>query len=300
MSVGGIPPAWDAYVPGVVAQSRISERSLAYLHLPKTGGSSVGRNLYRSAQWSLVRLPASYIDPTLCACGADRCVKHLRDEEFAARSSDPEKNLFVKFGHERYDHVRRFIDAVEGQGGRIDMVLTAVRPARARLESMFRDYWTQVDRDPTIESDHDLGELNPEIQTSHMEKIIDGYRADAVHYLDGEGNVDGRAWFSAFAQHGPGMAFLLCEVFDESVDLFRSAIESGTLKPIPTRTLDSTLTSLIGVDQPVRTRISSPIRPATIERAIADARDLIDEIALRDAEFDTILSEHLDDPSFRP
>lgn len=285
---------WRTLIPGVVAANLAAPRVEIFLHLPKTGGSSITKAAETTPSIRCMNLPASWVAPTMCECGGPGC----RDAERRRRiiwwrtETRQVDRLIVRFGHEPWTVIDWYRRVTEG-GQPVSRILLGARPARRRIESMFADYWTQVgvaeDRMP---SDRPL--------TAHRGRLLTQYRNDAVHYRRSDGSIDGRAWFRAFAEHGGGVPFFLTEVFDGSLDRFRSELDSGVLQLVRTSDVGRFVTELTGdeASEPVR-RSRSDLDPA-IAPALAEASDLIDDLARRDAAFDTVIAERLADETFLP
>lgn len=293
--------SWSTVMGSIVAQSRLADRSIAYLHLPKTGGSSITVNFARSADWLVTRLPASHLEVGHCTCGAPGCQAHvdLESTRQLEHTPVPGRNLLVRVGHERFVGVEWVRSELASHGCRLDAVHAAVRPARKRLESMFTDYWTQARRDPASEPRPESSPIARERNLHHDQRVTDGYRADSVNYLDRRGRIDGRAWFSAFAKHGAGVTFMLHEVFDGSPGHLDDALSTGWLKPLRTADIDRFVQMETGTEEPRRLRVSAHEHRAEFDAAIASAADIIDEIASLDSEYDAILAKYLDAPEFR-
>lgn len=281
---------WNVHVDSIVASARQAPRAVAYLHLPKTGGSSIHRNISSTSGWSKFRLPLSFRDPKVCVCGGKDCRLHRDDHVVTQSDNSANDSFFLKFGHERYTPVRWILDEIARAGVAFELV-TSVRPVRQRLVSMFTDYWTQVF---TAERYHS-GEID---LTTHRLNVVSRYLRDSAHYRDGR-VIDGKAWFRAFRVYGAGVPFLLSEVFDGSTSLFRDALESGALRVIPSSQLDEFLFELTGRETFRRSRVSVSLS-TSLRNALEEASSLIDEIVDKEAPYDHIIAEHLGNPNFIP
>lgn len=274
--------AWGDLVPSLAQATRRAPSALTFLHLPKSGGSTVGISFDRSLVWDTVRLPWSAWDGATCECGStEGCVdhskiEHIRDLENKTDRGNP---FFIKLAHENYQAVQWLHSRIQESGGSLNRSFTTVRPIRNRLVSMFMDYWTQVSR---IQSPSDI-DLKP-----HVERMLQAYEQDAKHYLDESGYLNGIAWFRAFAEHGGGVPFFLSEVF-ESPDELAAEVASGRLEVIPTREIDNVISNLTGINEIKRQRVSTMNDNEAVLNAIAEAGELIESLAARDTEYETVL-----------
>ncbi len=282
---------WDFYAESILAAAEHAPRAVAFLHLPKTGGSSIEANVKSSSKWTKVKILNSLGDPNICTCGLTECRqdlgKHLAQIRTDVTSKKP---LFLSFGHEQYRSVRWMLDELSRAGASFELV-TTVRPVRARLVSMFTDYWTQVFKAERYNS----GEID---LTPHQIRVLSGYLLDSTHYRNGR-VIDGEAWFRAFSVHGPGIPFLLSEVFDRSTSVLRDALESGALRVVPTSQLDGFLHELTGKETPERSRVSVALSKP-LQDALDQAKTLIDSLVEKEAPYDHVIAEYLGDPSFLP
>lgn len=281
---------WAVHIDSIIATAKRAPRAVAFLHLPKTGGSSISLNFSSSSGWSQIRLPPAVGDPNLCFCGGAECQQHLKGLAIARTDIPTGDSILLKFSHERYVTVRWILDELSRAGVKFELVST-VRPVRQRLISMFTDYWTQVF---TADKYHS-GELD---LTTHRLNAVSSYLLDSAHYRHGR-VIDGEAWFRAFSAHGSGVPFLLSEVFDKSTDLFRDALDSGALRVVSSSRLDDFLRELTGKTAFERTRVSV-LLSSPLKDALRQATTLIEELVAREAHYDQILAEHLGDPSFSP
>lgn len=256
-----------------------ADRTELFLHLPKTGGSSLTLALARDPRHLLVQCPRTYWTPG-----------PLPSERHLLRSVDPAlgagRTVVLKFGHERYAAAEWL---ARRAGGPPIVTWTIVRPARSRLRSMFTDYWMRVAEAEKVERG---APVEP-----HRRPVLSGYRADAVHYRDPDGAIDGRAWFTAFAAHGSGMPFFLDEVFGTPHRL-RRLLDRGAVVAIPTTGVDALMAER-GLEN-VRQRVSTNRDDPPVRDALAASADLVDELARRDADYDRVLADHLGDPAFLP
>jgi len=155
---------------------------------------------------------------------------------------------------------------------------------------MFGDYWTHA----AIAS----GILPNPILTPHRRRAIARYATDSVHYRTAEGPIDGVGWFRSFARYGPGVVFSLDEAFDGDPARLQRELDSGALRLVPTSSMDAFITEFTGLVSSPRRRTSLLAKDPAVEAALADAADLIDELAVRDARFDRVIADHLGDPGF--
>ena len=269
--------AWGRFVGPVRETIAGAETAEWFLHPAKAGGSTVQYSLRNTPGWTTVRIPEQ-VHPA----DAD-----LFDEP------DPERTrgtrCVISLGHAEIRYARWWRSRTAGVGGdRIPLFMT-VRPARARTVSVFTDYWAQVAAaEDDLAGRADGGE--------HRSRRLAGYLADAAHYRDADGRIDGPTWFRSFAEHGPGMPFLLHEIFHDDPDDLRRLLDDGTLVVVPTSGIDAFLAAR-GVTA-TRRRTSPNVTDPAITTAITEAADLIDAIAARDAAFDRIVADHLGDPGF--
>lgn len=279
--------AWGPLLEAVAAAARRAPQTLVYLHLPKTGGTTVARTLEASSSWSLVRLPLSLVGRQGCSCGQQPCVEDtFRAEALALQTADsPARPLFIKFSHESFAAVEWLVEGLRSRGATLPTTVMAVRPARARLVSAFRDYWTQVG---LAEAALD----GTATMSAHRIRVTNQYLADSAHYRREDGSINGPVWFSAFAQYGPGVPFSLAEVFVSPERLDR-ALTHGHLVATPTADLSATMGALTGLPFDQRHRVSRPTATEAVTDALQASQDVIDAIALRDAEFDAVLARHL-------
>jgi len=270
---------WGPLVDRLQSLVAAADDTVFFLHLPKTGGSSLTRALHSDPQHLLVLTGLSY-----------RAAANRRSDRRHLATADPAlgagRTLVLKLGHESYDAV----EWLERRSGPRPLASwTIVRPARTRIESMFTDYWMRVAEAEAVARGAPVA---PERRT-----VLDGYRADAVHYRRPDGFIDGRAWFTAFTIHGGGIPFSLAEVFGTPDHLHR-LLDRGTLTVIPTSGIDA-FSAARGLDG-ARRRVSTNRDDPAVRDALVASEDLIDELARRDAAFDRVLADHLDDPTFRP
>ncbi len=275
-----------------------------FLHTPKTGGSSVVSSVRRNGLVPAISLPElSKPKAETCRCGATDCGhQQVRTRQLINFAIKPEQTGFPIYlftgNHTNFANAERIMNSLKATGSL--SYLTTVRPARQRIISVFRDYWTQVDTITKLMSQENLQlpDIDGNPSAPHVRAVREGYLEDSKHYIDDNGVINGRAWFSAFGEHGAGVPFYLSEVFNDDPKRFRKLVKSGTLRVVATRDVDSLTKELTGEVRP-RKRKSIDRNPA-VEQAIIDASDIIDELALRDAEFDRFLARYLHRPEFKP
>lgn len=281
---------WAIHLDSIAASAKKSQKAVAFLHLPKTGGTTIANHFSIAPGWARVRLRPSFGDPNGCECGGSDCKRDLEKLGIPQWHDNSYHSLLLKFPHERYETVRWMLDELAQAGAPFELV-TTVRPVRQRIVSMFTDYWTQV-----FTSDrYHAGEID---LSPHSLNLVSNYLHDSDHYRHGR-VIDGEAWFRAFSVHGAGVPFLLSEVFGDSPDDFRRVLDSGAFRVVPTSQLDDFLFDLTGeiTIERVRTSVSlaSPLR-----NALMNAAALIAQLVEKEAPFDRILADHLGDPSFMP
>lgn len=267
--------AWGPDLPALAQISAASRRSWIFVHPPKSGGTTLWSAFDASPDWRHHRLVALERFSTPCECGSG-CPHGPRDTRIVdptwARTTE---SLLVAVGHVPYSVGAWLRDALTDEGGRVDKTVMTIRPTRDRVVSMFRDYWTQV----RLARDAENGaELSP-----HRLLDVRGYANDARHYERRDGSIDGRRWFTSFARYGSGTPFFLSEIFD-GPDHAEAEVANGRLTLLQTSNIDSWITGILG-SPPVRARVSSPAHPEAVEAALADARDLVDELARRDDDY---------------
>jgi hypothetical protein len=275
-----------------------------FLHLPKTGGSSVLNAVRNHGSMGALFLPIFTIPKDeVCLCGDSSCNQQIERTKLLHQISHEDntgKEVMIFFGHHTtYTSALRIIDAIEPKSP--ISFLTTVRPARQRVVSAFRDYWTQVENMKVrLEMEEKSAKQSGKDVTSllHGRGIRSRYVDDSKHYVDDDGNINGIAWVSAFHEHGPGVPFYLDEVFEGNPRLLRKLIRQGVLRAVPTRKVDELTQELTGKIRP-RNRTSLPPTPQ-VDKAIEDARDVIDLISRRDAAYDKVLAKYLDSPDFAP
>jgi len=262
------------------------------LHMPKTGGSSLALALRTSPFITAEFLPLNSVPRNACECGVTSwCVDHHRRAAIRARGDDPtsDRPLVVKFSHESYGAADWVRQTARRDGLSLPVVLP-VRPRHARLRSAFTDYWTQIALA--------TGQLTDRTPTPHVRRVLAMLKADSVHYRTAEGPIDGVGWFRSFARYGPGVVFSLDEAFDGDPARLQRELDSGALRLVPTSSMDAFITEFTGLVSSPRRRTSLLAKDPAVEAALADAADLIDELAVRDARFDRVIADHLGDPGF--
>lgn len=267
--------SWLQDVPAISEVSARAGRTLLFLHPPKTGGTTFGNALKRTEGWAriVMRVPWSLGNPCPCGTGCSKAPRSLNVE--AISPFEPGFSLVVSVGHVTYAAVSWLLEQICLNGGKVDDVIMTVRPIRNRLESMFRDYWTQV----RIAEEISLGTRE---EDPHRSLMVRRYAEDSRNYLLPNGSIDGRAWFEAFAQHGTGgPPFFLSNIFTTSEEA-RQRVDAGELELLRTAEIDSKLVELTGNPPQERGRVSRPIHAEAVHNALISSRDLIDELALRD------------------
>ncbi|MBU3701565.1 MAG: hypothetical protein FGM58_05915 [Acidimicrobiia bacterium] len=266
---------------------------LCLLPMPKTGGSSLTYSLKWSPDHVYVQLPLSSVAPDACECGAESgCVDHRDRQRIDSWNSEHlvARPLVVKLHHESYDAVEWVLGPAR-QDSAHRRVALPVRERRARLRSMFTDYWTQV----SIAA----GLLTDDMPSSaHRMREFQRYSADSLHYRRADGSIDGVAWFSSFQRHGAGLPFFLDEVFGGDVGRLERELDVGRLRLVSTSGLDAYIEECTGRPALAAKRVSRTDRDPAVAAALADAAHLIEELAERDAPFDRFIADHLGEPDF--
>lgn len=272
-----------------------------FLHLPKTGGSSIAQALVDSRKTVSRGLPdfskplselADPQDPS----SVWRSQKMAGFLKTAAEDLRGQHVTLMTQEHTTYANAQNFVARLEAPAPAD--YLASVRPVRKRLVSAFIDYWTQVDTAQKRERGENVdltffGRNSPEALNQAR---LDQYLADSVHYLDQQGNIDGIGWFRAFNEYGTGVPFLMQEVFGGDVDALKADLKSKKLTVLPSSKIDKWIRKMTGTTMP-RLRKSITPTPALFI-ALKNAAPMIDVIAQRDAPFDRVLGAYLRDRSF--
>ncbi len=179
-------------------------------------------------------------------------------------------------------------------------IVTTVRPARQRLISAFRDYWTQVHKAHAMLAGE---EISTNFLGSDSPDLFDvpalmNYLDDSKHYVDADGQIDGVAWFSSFAEHGSGIPFFMDDIFEHDVHGFAERVKSGKLRLIPSHRLDRYIKKNLQV-APQRHRASAA-PSSNIVAALKASASILTEVALRDADYDRIIARNVLSPHFLP
>jgi hypothetical protein len=283
---------WKPGVGRVRAVVKESREIFVFLHLAKTGGSSLCDAMMRTHLWSFVQFPEPHRGiASPCSCGAPSCPPgHVFDVMIPPtfEREAPGRGLFVNTSHVTYDLARWLAKSISMRGHRARMV-TTVRPARRRAISYFRDYWEQVSK-----ADLPLEQVHPDISTkadaARLQSDLNFYKEDSRYYLNADGSINGRAWFEAQVLNAAGFPFLLRDVFGHPSSL-EQAIAKDSLLIIPTAEIDMNL-ERVGLDLPRRMRVSSP-PSVQLTDAIERSTEVLDRIVEAEAEYDAVLRHHL-------
>ncbi|MEN9505935.1 MAG: hypothetical protein RI958_1861, partial [Actinomycetota bacterium] len=172
-------PYLAARIEAFVEAAQTATRVVAFHHLPKTGGTSVGAVLANADDWRAARFGYIQSDTSGCHCGLPNCPDRPGHPKSIVRLFEQadRPNLFLRFGHETHGDVRLVVEALHNRGVDVDLVMV-VRPVRKRLVSMFLDYWTQV----FLADRYLAGEIDLK---PHRLNVVTGYRNDSVHYRNG-------------------------------------------------------------------------------------------------------------------
>jgi hypothetical protein len=285
---------WKPALQPLSAAVKQARETFVFLHLPKTGGSSFVYAMNNAPGWVGLKLPPLHSEAgKICNCGDPKCDSPNRSMDKIAKLAptlDSTKGLFIMNGHSKFSELDWLTDQLSSRATQARMI-AVVRPARERVVSMFRDYWEQVNK-----AEIDTEETSQ--RAVHMKNVRNRYLADAAHYRDETGRIDGPRWFSTFARYRGGITFQLNQIFDQKPDVLAKALASGQLQAIPTFELDTALEKMTGI-KPERRRVSS--QPSDfLTTAIEDSADLIDTIAAFDEPFDAVLADHLGIERFDP
>jgi hypothetical protein len=290
-----VAPRWQALAEDLATILRKADRTITYLHLPKTGGTTLVAAMAESREWTVARLPASGMDSSSCSCGQPECEEQGSQRAIARLINDPDAtaSVFVAAGHETFSAIESLESTMEQLGTSLGPVLVTARPARDRLTSAFRDYWTQVD---TARRAQD----GTSVLARHELQVVRAYLSDSQHYARHDGTIDAVAWFRAFAVHGPGVPFLLSDVFGPRATHFVELVRSQRVVILPTSRLDLGVEQLTGDPPALRLRVSHLEQEDVIAAALSDAQDVISQIAAKDRRYDEFLADALGDEDFNP
>lgn len=287
--------AVDAWLPGIDSARRAVRQAsdaIVWLHLAKTGGTTVKTAIRLNSAWNSAVFPQSSQrlgQPCYCndpACDdARKAFDAMKD---LASNKPSAKRLRVSNGHATFAETRWLTRAISSRG-HTPLMLMSVRPARQRLVSLFRDYWNthhlaamMMDELRVAKgSDPSFGWTNHDY--AKRRKLL----VDSERFLLGDGRIDGRLWFNSF-NPGRGYPFWLNEVFDEPKQL-ATAMESGELRVVPISKLDDLIVEFTN-QEPQRFRESTARRPE-VEAAIEESQDIIDRLSSQDDTYDALLTE---------
>lgn len=283
---------WKPGIRRVRAVVKESREIFVFLHLAKTGGSTLCDAMMRTHLWSFVQFPEPHRGiASPCSCGASSCPPgHVFDLLIPStfEQEAPGRGLFVNTSHVTYELARWLAKSISLRGHRARMV-TTVRPARRRAISYFRDYWDQVSK-----ADLPLDKVYPDISrradAARLQADLNFYQEDSRHYLNADGSINGETWFESQVLNAAGFPFLLRDVFGQPAALER-AIARDSLLIIPTIEIDMNL-ERVGIDVPRRMRVSSPPTPRVTD-AIERSTEVLDRIVEAELEFDAVLRNHL-------
>lgn len=273
--------AWTIPLEDCLSRHEAGKPVFAFLHPPKTGGSTIRIHFRFSAECNFVSLPLSYHPP------------HNYNEEFKYNilrlpKNNKETNLgsIINIGHEDFDSVYWLRRYLERNDFSLDTMYITVRPVRERIVSIFRDYWTQV-------RDFELGGSEDPELTPGSRRALENYYHDSKHYRDAAGKIDGRGWFKTFGEYGGGIEFYMDEIFGGSLKRFKNEILSGALKPVRTGDINPFIRFLTGKSGIEHRRVSDKGGNGAVSAAIAEAGDLIDNLCERDLPYDDFIETYL-------
>ena len=271
---------WGGLVAPFADCALAAEQSIAYLHLPKTGGTSLRSALMASPDWTVVT-------PQRHAAGPPP----IPPIPPIPPNSGTGPGFCLGLEHEPYDALEWWRARLGRHGVTIGRTLTTVRPARERVVSMFHFYWTLV-HEAEAATRGEL-QLPPDVA-----RVADYHRHDARHYRSDDGTIDGRKWFGAFDLLTHDVTFFLDDVFGGSPERLRRAVGSDGLELVRAEEVDALQRSLTGGVGP-RLRTRTRLDPERLETAARTAADLIDRLAARDADYDRVIADLTGDDAFR-
>jgi hypothetical protein len=231
----------------------------------------------------------------VCDCGDTRCreqeIRYDAAEAMLSSSGD-DVRVFISCGHLTFDGALDIARNLDPLMTRTRLIAT-VRPAHARLVSVFRDYWEQVELGRELRK----APLKRFMTSSyrdfrHRRRGFDAYISDSRHYQDSDGTIHGREWFTAFEEYHGGIDFFLSQIFG-TPERLAEAIDSGQIEIIPMGSIDEKIQAMSGAVVP-RQRVSRPMT-AQMQAALAESSEIIDRLAAREAPFDAVLRERLGD-----
>lgn len=268
---------------------------VVYLHIAKTGGTSLVRSMEKSRTWEKLDYWVSTKPlPRVCECGDALCREQgIRFDEAEAMlyGSGDDARVFVSCEHVPFQSaldVARNLDPLMTR----TRIIATVRPARARLISVFRHYWEQVELQRELVKAPKRSMMSSYRDFRHYRRGLDAYLSDSRHYRDPDGTIHGREWFSAFEKYRGGIEFFLSQIFG-TPERLAEAIDSGQIEMIPTGSLDEKIRAMSGAVVP-RQRVSRPMS-LQMQAALAESSDIIDRLAAGEAPFDAVLRERLGD-----
>ena len=285
----------DFWRPGVELMREATanaRETIVFLHLAKSGGSTITRAFAQSKRWERVKFP--YASPTDSEPhtnwrGRPVVAPWLTDARRAARRVNAATGIFIVGGHPPFEHVS-WVARELGLNRPNLRIVTVFRSARARIVSRFRDYWAHA---ATVQlSDREIARINRAGERRQLEEFrrdIDEFHRDSLNYRDASGRIDGRRWFrDVFTS--PSFPFLFNEVFG-SPETLRSALSSQKLEVVELEKLDAFLREMTGTS-PRRVRVS-PGTPREVAVAIDESADIIQRMVDSDAEYEQIFRDYL-------
>jgi hypothetical protein len=287
--------AVDAWLPGIDAARRAVRQAtdaIVWLHLAKTGGTTVNTAFRMNSAWNAAVFPqSSQRLGQLCFCNDPACdnARQAFDAMRELASNQPSaKRLRVSNGHATFAETRWLARAISSRG-HSPPILMSVRPARQRLVSLFRDYWNTYHLAAMTSDELRAAKgTDPSFRwTPHDHAKRRKLFTDSQRFLLGDGRIDGRLWFNSF-NPGRGYPFWLHEVFDEPRQL-ANAMESGELRVVPISKLDDLIVEFTN-QAPHRFRESAARRPE-VEAALEESQDIIDRLSSQDDAYDALLTE---------
>jgi hypothetical protein len=287
--------AVDAWLPGIDSARRAvrhANDAMVFLHLAKSGGTTVRATIIRHPKWHDAPFPQSTQRVgAMCTCSDPNCTHALESfEQIAALTPNVVRGsrLLVTNGHATFGQSRWLARAVAPRGT-VVQILMSVRPARSRLVSLFRDYWNDYYRAVRDQAGElDLTVDDPTItKTEHGRSERNKLVRDSQRFLLADSKIDGRFWFESF-NPGRGYPFWLHEIFESPAQMV-SAMESGELRVVPLARLDDLIIEMTA-QPPSRFRVSTA-RVPEVEAALEQSADIIDRLSDQDREYDALLAD---------
>jgi hypothetical protein len=291
MNTRGERSFWTPGIKQARAVARVARETLVFLHIAKSGGTSLRRAIEASDRWQDIEFPYPPLEATLPTRRRFWRARGHKSWVSAAKSvkrqSSSDKSLFIWGGHPTYSHSKWLAEQLTVHENTPTVVMT-YRPSRERTISRFRDYWARVQLADIYSQESWTTVPEGPFRNRYIQDLKDFYR-DSLNYRDDSGRIDGARWFRDISAN-PNFPFLLCEVF-ASPEQLTGALDSHKLKVIQLLDLDQEILELTGVEFP-RARVSPPV-PPEVSRAIDESLASIDQMVQRDTEFERVVTAHI-------